>query len=126
MRSPVILIADDFVDAATMYSLYLRHHGFEVVTALDGHEAIEAARRQRPDVVLLDLRMPGMSGTEAMKAMKADDRLAGVPILALTAHALPDERRAALAAGFDDFLSKPIAPQELVAKLKALLQHRTS
>jgi two-component system response regulator MtrA len=126
MRSPVILIADDFVDAATMYSLYLRHHGFEVVTALDGHEAIEAARRQRPDVVLLDLRMPGMSGTEAMKAMKADDRLAGVPILALTAHAMPDERRAALAAGFDDFLSKPIAPQELVAKLKALLQHRTS
>jgi DNA-binding response OmpR family regulator len=116
MRSPVILIADDFVDAATMYSLYLRHHGFEVVTALDGHEAIEAARRQRPDVVLLDLRMPGMSGTEAMKAMKADDRLAGVP----------NERRAALAAGFDDFLSKPIAPQELVAKLKALLQHRTS
>lgn len=121
MRSPVILIADDFVDAAMMYSLYLRHHGFEVVTALDGHEALEAALRQRPDVVLLDLRMPGMSGTEAMKAMKADERMAGVPILALTAHAMPDEREAALKAGFDDFLSKPIAPQELVAKLRALL-----
>lgn len=104
-----------------MYSLYLRHHGFEVVTALDGLEALEAARRQRPDVVLLDLRMPGLSGTEAMKAMKADERLAGVPILALTAHAMPDEREAALAAGFDGFLSKPIAPQELVSRLKALL-----
>ena len=121
MRSPVILIADDFVDAATMYSLYLKHHGFEVVTALDGHEALEAARRQRPDVVLLDLRMPGMSGTEAMKEMKADARLAGVPILALTAHAMPEERQAALAAGFVDLVYKPIAPQERVSKLYAFL-----
>lgn len=123
MAAPLILVADDFVDAVTMYSMYLGHFGFEVVTALDGHEAVDIACRRRPDVILLDLRMPGLSGIDAMRAMKAEASLSGVPVIALTAHALPEERDAALAAGFDGFLSKPIAPQELVAKLRTLLGH---
>jgi len=121
---PLVLLADDFVDACEMYAEFLRFHGFEVVTALDGPSAVDAARARRPDIVLLDIRMPGMTGTEVMRLLKADVSFAGVPMVALTAHALPEERDAALKAGFDAFISKPVLPDDLITHVTAILESK--
>jgi two-component system cell cycle response regulator DivK len=121
MTRPLVLIADDYADACEMYAEFLRARGFGVVTAADGVEAVESARAHRPDVILLDLRMPRMSGSEALAALKADPAFVGVPIVALTAHAMREERESALAAGFDAFISKPIVPSDLARQVLAIL-----
>lgn len=105
-----------------MYSAYLRFHGFRVVTAGDGQEAIDVAREQKPDLLLLDIRMPVIDGLDAMRTLKADPAFAATPIVALTAHALPQERDAALQAGFDGFLSKPLSPDKLLEHVRSFLQ----
>jgi two-component system cell cycle response regulator DivK len=124
MTQPLVLLADDFVDAAEMYAEYLRFHGFEVVTVTDGLAAVEAARALRPDIILLDIRMPGLTGTEALRELKADPLFDNVPIAALTAHARPEERDSALAAGFDMFISKPVLPDRLLQILDEMLARR--
>lgn len=122
MSTPLqVLIADDFPDACEMYAAYLGFHGFDVVTALDGHAAVDSAVRHVPDIVLLDLRMPGLSGTDAMRILKADGRLAHVPIVALTAQTMPGDREIALQAGFDAFIAKPIDPEALVERIREIL-----
>ncbi|HVW03768.1 MAG TPA: response regulator [Vicinamibacterales bacterium] len=121
MDRPLVLLADDYVDACEMYSVGLRFFGFRVVTAFDGRAAVDAARRHRPDIVLLDIRMPGLTGIEALGVLKMDPAFTHVPIVALTAHALPDERESALRAGFDAFIAKPILPDQLADQLAAIL-----
>jgi DNA-binding response OmpR family regulator len=112
---PVILLADDFEDARDIYSSYLTLHGYEVVLAVNGRETVTQATERRPDLILLDLRMPGIGGIEALRQLRTNSALAGVPIIAFTAHALEDERINALGHGFDDVLAKPCLPDELVA-----------
>ena len=114
-KRPLILLVDDFEDALVIYGQYLEHCGYRVVIARNGEEAVNAARVHRPELILLDLRMPVMSGTDALRALRRDPTLAGIPVLALTAHALEGERMDALAAGFDQVVSKPCLPDELVA-----------
>jgi len=111
----VILLADDFEDARDIYGSYLTLHGYDVVLAVDGRETIVQASARRPDMILLDLRMPGIGGIEALRQLRSDSTLDRVPIIAFTAHALEDERINALRHGFDDVLSKPCLPDELVA-----------
>jgi two-component system, cell cycle response regulator DivK len=82
------------------------------------------AREHRPDLILMDLSMPGLTGTQAMRALRADDQFRSVPIVALTAHALDDERREALQAGFDAVITKPCLPDELLAAIEALFRTR--
>jgi two-component system cell cycle response regulator DivK len=118
---PLILLVDDFEDARDLYRDYLELHNYRVVTAGDGIEAIEQARRYRPAVVFLDIRMPRMSGIDAVRVIKSDPRYAGVPVVALTAHALGSERDAFVAAGFDDVLSKPCLPDTLRDTIETLL-----
>ena len=112
---PVILLADDFEDAREIYGSYLTLHGYDVVLAVNGRETVTQAAQRRPDMILLDLRMPGIGGIEALRELRTNSALAGVPIIAFTAHALEDERINALRHGFDDVLSKPCLPDELVA-----------
>jgi two-component system cell cycle response regulator DivK len=119
--SPLILLVDDFDDARDIYTTYLEFRGYRVVCAVDGAQALEAARAESPDLILLDLRMPGLSGTDVMRQMRRDPALAGTPIVALTAHALDEERAAALRAGFDAVVAKPCLPDELVDIISALL-----
>ena len=111
----MILLADDFEDARDIYGSYLTLHGYDVVLAVNGRETIVQASARRPDMILLDLRMPGIGGIEALRQLRADATLDRVPIIAFTAHALEDERINALQDGFDDVLSKPCLPDELVA-----------
>lgn len=122
--APVILLADDFEDGRAMYHEYLTFKGYRVVTASDGAEALERARAVAPALVLLDVRMPRMTGIEAMEALKRDPAFAGVPIVALTAHALDVERELFLASGFDAVLAKPCLPEELIQTVESLLAAR--
>ena len=119
-----ILLVDDFEDGLEMYQEYLTYRGHHVVVARNGVQAVDQARRHRPDVILLDIRMPDMTGTEAMRVLRSDGSFERVPIIALTAHALDAERRAALAAGFDAVISKPCLPDELAATVEQILASR--
>jgi len=116
-----ILLVDDYEDGLDMYREYLTYRGYQVVVARNGEEAIVQARAHRPDVILLDIRMPGMTGTDAMRALRADSTFQDTFIVALTAQALDAERKAALAAGFDEMLSKPCLPAQLVHALERML-----
>jgi two-component system cell cycle response regulator DivK len=109
-----ILLVDDFEDGLEMYREYLTYRGYQVVVARNGEEAILQARKHRPDVILLDIRMAVMTGTAVMRVLRADPSFERTPIIALTAHALDGERVAALAAGFDELIPKPCLPDQLV------------
>jgi two-component system cell cycle response regulator DivK len=126
MNTHSILLVDDFEDGLEMYQEYLIYRGFQVAVARGGEEAVTKARSHRPDVILLDLRMPGMTGTEAMRILRADSSFANTPIIALTAHAMDEERRAALGAGFDEVIAKPCLPDALVTTLERVLTDRTA
>jgi CheY-like chemotaxis protein len=116
-----ILLVDDNEDGLDMYREYLTFRGYRVVVARNGDEAILQARANKPDVILLDIRMPGMSGTDAMRVLRTDATLQHTPIVALTAQALDSERKAALAAGFDDWIPKPCLPEQLVLMVERIL-----
>jgi len=125
MKPCSILLVDDFEDGLEMYQEYLIYRGFDVIVARSGDETVAQARRHRPDVILLDLRMPGMTGTDAMRILRADPAFVNTPIIALTAHALDTERRVALDAGFDEVIAKPCLPDALVAAVEQVLRERT-
>jgi CheY-like chemotaxis protein len=119
--SPLILIVDDFPDGLEMYSQYFIFKGYRVVTARDGAAAIAVAREHAPDLILMDLAMPKMNGTLAMKALRTDPTFDHVPIVALTAHAMSHHRIAALRDGFDEFIPKPCLPDAVFAAVDRLL-----
>ena len=123
-RRPVVLLVDDYEDALAIYGQYLDDRGYRVVMARNGEEAVNAARIHRPDLILLDIRMPIMSGTDALKVLRSESEFATTPVIALTAHALESERIHALAAGFDQVVSKPCLPDELVAIVESALHAR--
>jgi two-component system cell cycle response regulator DivK len=118
---PVILIVDDFADALEMYQEYLTFEGYEIAVARGGREAFRIAKANRPALILMDLRMPGMTGGEALKMFRSDPCLCDVPVVAFTAHALEDEKQRALLDGFDEVISKPCLPNDLRAAIDRLL-----
>ena len=103
-----ILVVDDDARNLFVVTSALEQQGAKVENALNGHKALESLRRQKADLVLMDVMMPGMSGYEAIAAMKADPELRAIPVVVLTAKALRQDRQEALAAGADDYLSKPV------------------
>jgi two-component system, cell cycle response regulator DivK len=116
-----ILIADDEFDNRAIASTILKKAGYAVLEAVDAHEALATAERSRPDLVLLDMSLPGLSGWEAAPRFKA---LPGgaMPVLAFTAHALKGDEERALAAGCDGYVSKPCAPAALLAAVRGFLE----
>jgi two-component system, cell cycle response regulator DivK len=117
----VILVVDDTSDTREMYSLYLTSRGFKVPTAHDGLAGIEAACRHQPDVIVMDLSMPGLDGAEATRRLKADPRTCRIPVLMLTAYPMHAVQGGALDAGADDFLTKPCLPDLLEQRVQRLL-----
>ncbi|MFB3852559.1 MAG: response regulator [Vicinamibacterales bacterium] len=120
---PLILIVDDYRDAAEMYALYLTLAGYQVFLAVDGHEAVRVAIQKRPDLILMDLGMPGMDGFEATRRLRDDPATAAIPVVALTAHVYAAQGEAWGRHGFARLLTKPCLPDELVAHVQALLPH---
>lgn len=121
-RRPTVLLVEDYDDAREMYRDYLEFSGFVVETASDGAEALAKAQTVGPDVVLMDLSLPGIDGWEATRRLKADPATAHLTIVALSAHALSAEGERAREAGCDGFIPKPCLPSELVAQLANYLK----
>src|SRR5688500_3140852 len=121
MSDPVILVVEDDENARDIFSTILRHHGFEVREARNGAVVLELARELRPAVVLMDLSMPVVDGWTALRQLKADERTAAIPVVALTAHSMQGDRQRTVDAGFDGYLSKPIDPNNIVTEIKRLI-----
>jgi CheY-like chemotaxis protein len=120
--APLILLVDDFQDNREMYAEYLSFSGFRVEEAANGHEALEKAFATLPDLVLMDLSLPGMDGWEATRRLKSDERTQRIPVVALTGHALAGHSKGAKEAGCDAFITKPCLPDELVTQVKRILE----
>jgi two-component system, cell cycle response regulator DivK len=118
---PLILVVDDYQDAREMYAEYLQFSGFRVAEARNGNEAVAQARSLKPDLILMDLSLPGMDGWEATRVLKADDETRRIPIVALTGHALAGASEGARKAGCDSFVTKPCLPDDLVVEVKRML-----
>ena len=118
---PLVLVVDDYGDAREMYSEYLEFAGFRVAQADNGAEALEKAFKLLPDVILMDLALPGIDGWEATRRLKADARTRTIPVVALTGHALAGHSESARLAGCDAFIAKPCLPQELVHEIRKVL-----
>lgn len=116
-----ILLVEDNDMNRDMLTRRLSRRGYAVVAATDGLAAVEAALQEQPDVVLMDMGLPVLDGWEATRRIKADPRTASIPVIALTAHAMADDRERALAAGCDDFDTKPVDFERLRAKIAALI-----
>lgn len=122
MNSPKrILLVEDNVDNQFIYSAMLRYAGYEVIVAVDGTQGLELGRTHSPDLVLMDISIPGMDGLEVTRRLKADEATRATPILALTAHALPSDRVRALEAGCDGYLAKPIDPPRVLAEVQRVI-----
>ncbi len=120
-ESPLILLAEDNEANISTISSYLRAKGYRLILAKNGHEAIATAMSAQPDLILMDIQMPGMDGLEAMKQIRRDRTLVDVPIVALTALAMAGDREKCLAAGANDYLSKPVKLKQLTNIIQQLL-----
>jgi two-component system cell cycle response regulator DivK len=120
-EKPRVLVVDDYPDAREMYSEYLDYCGFDVVEAANGMEALQRALDTKPDIILMDLSLPVMDGWEATRRLKADERTAKIPVVALTGHALAGISEGAKRAGCDAFVTKPCLPEDLVKEIRNVL-----
>jgi CheY-like chemotaxis protein len=121
-KVPLILVVDDYADNREMYSAYLRFQGLEVVEAANGTEALEHAFARRPDLVVMDLSLPGVDGWQATRLLKADARTKDIPVIAVTGHALAGAPERAADAGCDGFLTKPCLPEDLLQAIRRMLE----
>lgn len=114
-----ILVVDDDHKIVDLVALYLRRDGYSVLTAHDGREALELARRKHPDLIVLDLLLPELDGTDVCRLLRAESQ---VPIIMLTARSTDDDKLRGLDLGADDYLTKPFNPRELMARIRAILR----
>lgn len=117
-----VLVVDDDPDIRMVLDLTLQHFGFDVIQAADGSEALEIARQEELDVVLLDVMMPGQDGLAVLAALRDDPRTGHLPILLLTARARPSDAVGGLQAGADDYITKPFDGEEVVARIQAAIR----
>jgi len=122
--SPLVLIAEDNVDTREMYAEYLNYGGLRVETACDGAEAVTKTRDLLPDLIVLDLTMPALSGWDVARVLRRSSATASIPILAVTGHALRGAEKTALEAGCNRLVTKPCLPQDLLANVLDLLNRR--
>jgi two-component system cell cycle response regulator DivK len=115
--TPTILVADDDKDNRAIMAAVLTAAGYRVLLACDGLEAIDAATRERPNLILLDMSMPRLSGWDAVRRLKAAPQTAEIPVFAFTAHALAGDELRTREAGCDGYVAKPCIPRDVVAKI---------
>lgn len=116
-----VLLVEDNEMNRDMLSRRLRRKGFEVDVAIDGEKGVEQAKASHPDIILMDMSLPIVDGWEATRQLKADDATKDIPIIALTAHAMSDDRIRALEAGCDEYDTKPVELPRLLAKIRSFL-----
>jgi len=117
-----ILIVEDEKDIAKMIEYNLRKEGYKTIIVSDGEDALDAATVKLPDLILLDLMLPGLGGLDVCKELKAERKTSSIPIIILTAKSLESDKIVGLELGADDYVTKPFSPRELVARIKAVLR----
>jgi two-component system, OmpR family, alkaline phosphatase synthesis response regulator PhoP len=120
-----VLVIDDEKDLIELVRYNLEKEGFLVRSAMDGESGLAIARHENPDIILIDLMLPGIDGLEVCRALRSDGRTAGIPVIMLTARSEETDRVLGLELGADDYVTKPFSPRELTARIKAVLR-RTS
>ena len=113
-----VLLVEDNEDNRIVYTTILEYYGYRVLEAHNGIEGLSLAREAHPDLILMDVGLPGLDGWEATRRLKADAETRAIPVVALTAHALAEHRAQAVAAGCDGYLAKPVEPREVVAEVR--------
>lgn len=125
-RPRTVLIVEDNEDNRIVYSTMLRHFGFAVDEAENGAEGILKARSNQPDLILMDIAIPLVDGWEAVQRLKKDPSTSHIPIVALTAHAMPADRERAMQVGCDGYLAKPCEPRTVVEEVRRILATETA
>jgi CheY-like chemotaxis protein len=123
---PRLLLIEDNEANRDMLSRRLRRRGYEVLEAVDGQEGLQVARSEAPHLILMDMSLPVLDGWEATRRLKADPLTEAIPVIALTAHAMSDDREKALASGCNDYDTKPIDLPRLLSKIEALVGSGTA
>jgi two-component system cell cycle response regulator DivK len=116
-----ILVIEDTEDNRQIVRDLLESAGYELIEALDGIEGVAAAEREQPDLILMDIQLPGIDGYEATRRIRAVPALAAVPIIAVTSYALSGDEAKTRAAGCDGYVAKPFSPRQLLAKIREFL-----
>ncbi|HWN07768.1 MAG TPA: response regulator [Pyrinomonadaceae bacterium] len=117
-----ILVVDDFDDTRLLLRTWLKRKGFRVIEAENGREAVETAKNQNPDFIIMDIEMPELDGLAATRQIRAMNQLAGVPIVAVSAYGADQYREQALDAGCDEYVSTPFDPDELEKLIRSLIK----
>lgn len=120
-RKWLVLLVEDLVDARELYAEYLSYAGFSVATAINGHEAVRLAQMLKPDLILMDIRLPGMDGLEATADLKRDPELAHIPVVAISADPSSEISERCRMAGCTEFLAKPVLPDEVARRITSIL-----
>ena len=123
-QARTILLVEDNEDNRIVYSTILRHSGYSVLEANSGESGLELARTAHPALILMDIGLPGMDGFEATARLRRNEATRDIPVIALTAHTLPEHRARALEVGCDGFLTKPVEPREVLATVRRHLDDR--
>ena len=123
MTRKLVLLVEDNEDNRIVFATVLRYCGYEVVEATDGGEGLRLARDLIPDIVLMDISIPVMDGWEVTRRIKRDERTARIPVIAVTAHSLREDRQRAAEIGFDSFIAKPCKPMEVVSEVSKFVGH---
>jgi two-component system cell cycle response regulator DivK len=119
---PLVLVIDDAEDNREVYVQFFEFQGWRTATASDGEDGLDKASALAPTVIVLDLSLPLMDGWEVARRLKANGKTRSIPVIALTGHALDDSRRKAMAAGVDEYLTKPCLPADLAAVIRRHLR----
>lgn len=120
-QKKTVLLVEDNEDNLVVYRTILEHVGYHVLEARDGEEGIKSATENHPDLILMDISIPKIDGWEATRRLKADDSTREIPIVALTAHALEEDRERAINAGCNGYLAKPVEPRRVVEEVQRFI-----
>jgi CheY-like chemotaxis protein len=121
---PKVLLVEDSEESRDGLARHLRRKGYETLIAVDGRQGVDMAQTESPDLILMDMSLPVLDGWEATRQLKATPQTRGIPVIALTAHAMAGDREKALEAGCDDYDTKPVEVARLLAKIESLLAKR--
>lgn len=120
-KEKTVLLVEDNEDNLLVYRTILEHVGYRVLEARDGEEGIDSARTEIPDMILMDISIPKIDGWEVTRRLKDDEETSQIPVVALTAHALEEDRERAISAGCDGYLAKPVEPRRVVEEVERFI-----